>query len=367
MRILQTPARLFATGGVESYVRNLSNELVDMGHEICVICADTPRDNDVNVRIETQFLRTIRKVANTNITPALPLALLREDFDILHTHLPTPWSSDWSSIVSMVRKKPLVLTYHSDIAGKGLAHHIAGAYNLTMLRLLIKNADKIIIARRGYLSKHLEGQKEKMAVIPIGVDTRIFRPLVTTKRGDIFFLSVLDEYHEFKGLEVLLGAIKIAKRILPDLKLIIGGEGALKDHYMKVSRSMSLSGNVEFVGSVPQEKLVAYYNSCNLFVLPSTDPRRETFGIVLLEAMACEKPVVATEIAGVAEDIRENNAGLVVRPGDKEKLAEAMLFILKNQELSAKMGTAGRKMVEKKYNWRRVAEQTSELYEELVR
>ena len=366
MRILQTPARLFATGGVESYVRNLSNELVGMGHEVSVICADTPRDNEVNGRINTKVLRTVGKVANTNITPALPLALLREDFDILHTHLPTPWSADWSAIVSRLKNRPLVLTYHSDIAGKGLAHHISGAYNLTMLRLLIKNADKIIVTRKGYLSKHLEGQKEKMAVIPIGVDTRIFRPLVTKKRGDIFFLSVLDEYHEFKGLDVLLGAIRIAKREMPDLKLIVGGEGALKDHYMKVSKSMGLGGNVEFVGPVPQETLAEYYNSCNLFVLPSTDPTRETFGIVLLEAMACEKPVVATEIAGAAEDIKANNAGLVVSPGDKEKLAEAMLCILKNQELATKMGSAGRRMVEEKYNWRRVAEQTSKLYEELV-
>ena len=182
-----------------------------------------------------------------------------------------------------------------------------------------------------------------MAVIPIGVDTRIFRPLVTKKRGDIFFLSVLDEYHEFKGLDVLLGAIRIAKREMPDLKLIVGGEGALKDYYMKVSKSMGLGGNVEFVGSVPQKMLTEYYNSCNLFVLPSTDPTRETFGIVLLEAMACEKPVVATEIAGAAEDIKGNKAGLVVSPGDKDELAEAMLCILKNQELAARNGIGRKK------------------------
>ena len=79
----------------------------------------------------------------------------------------------------------------------------------------------------------LKGRRKKIAVIPIGVDTRIFRPLVTEKKGDIFFLSVLDEYHEFKGLDVLLGAIRIVKSEIPDLKLIVGGEGALKDYYMR--------------------------------------------------------------------------------------------------------------------------------------
>jgi glycosyltransferase involved in cell wall biosynthesis len=366
MKILQTPVRLYGTGGVESYVRNLSKELVGMGNEVRVICADAPKNNEANGRIKIEVLRTMGKIANTNITPALPWTILKEDFDILHTHLPTPWSADWSAIISRLKKRPLVLTYHSDIAGRGLSHHIAGAYNLTALRFLIKNADKIIVTRRGYLSKHLEGQKKKIAVIPIGVDTNVFRPLSIEKKGDIFFLSLLDKYHDFKGLDVLLGAVNIVKRDMPDLKLIVGGGGVLQVHYERVAKSMGLIRNVEFVGSVPQEKLAEYYNSCSLFVLPSTDPSRETFGIVLLEAMACGRPVVATEIAGPAEDIKKSMAGLVISPGNKAELAEAILSILKNQDLAARIGSAGRRLVEEKYNWRRIAVQTSELYEELI-
>ena len=82
--------------------------------------------------------------------------------------------------------------------------------------------------------------------------------------------------------------------------------------------------------------------------------------------MACGIPVIATEIAGPAEAIRESGAGLVIPPGNKKMLAEAMIRILGNRDLAASMGIEGRRLAEKKYNWRRIAEQTAVLYEELI-
>jgi len=117
MRILQTPVRLFATGGVESYVRNLSRELVRMGHDVGVICSDQPGENEVDGRVRTRTLKSWGHIANTSITPELPAAIWREDYDILHTHLPTPWSADWSGLISQLKRRPTVLTYHNDIVG----------------------------------------------------------------------------------------------------------------------------------------------------------------------------------------------------------------------------------------------------------
>ena len=279
MRILQTPARLFDTGGVESYVRNLSNELVGMGHEVSVICADTPRDNEVNRRISIEVLRTVGKVANTNITPALPQALLSEDFDILHTHLPTPWSADWSALASRLKKRPLVLTYHNDIVGDGAAKYVARLYNKTALKLLLKSADRIIVTRGSYMSPLLEGCMEKVSVIALGIDVATFRPLESQRQGDIFFLSVLDEYHRYKGLEHLLRALKILKQKMPDVRLVVGGSGSLVDYYRSLTESLGLGENVRFTGFIPTKRLQDYYNGCRLFVLPSTDPTRRDSGL----------------------------------------------------------------------------------------
>lgn len=107
MKIIQTPARFYPfTGGVENYVYGLSKELVKQGYEVKVICAREP-DKDVKEidGIKVEKLRWIGKVANTNITPFLPFKLLFEDFDVIHTHLPTPWSADWSAIIAWIRRK----------------------------------------------------------------------------------------------------------------------------------------------------------------------------------------------------------------------------------------------------------------------
>lgn len=366
MKILQTPMRLFATGGVESYVRNLSKELVGMGHEVAAICADEPGENVVDRRIRIETLRCMGKIANTCITPYLPSALLKEDFDILHTHLPTPWSADWSSLVSEFKKKPLVLTYHNDIVGEGFAKFIARIYNKTALKLLLNSADGIIVTRKRHMSPYLEAHAGKIFIIPVGIDVEVFRPQEVPLKGDIFFLSVLDEYHRYKGLDVLLGALKILKREMPDVLLIVGGCGSLVDFYMQMADSLGIKDNVKFAGFIASEQLLEYYNGCKLFVLPSTDSRREGFGIVPLEAMACQRPVVATNIMGMAEDIKNSGAGMVVGCNDKDALASSMLCILKDEDLAKRMGALGRKLTVEKYSWKRTAEQIEKVYRGLV-
>ena len=366
MRIMQTPVRLFATGGVESYVRNLSRELVCMGHEVGVICADGPGENEVDPRIQTKKLKSWGKVANTSITPDLPIALHKEDYDILHTHLPTPWSADWSGLVSRLKKKPLVLTYHNDIIGEGWAGKIAQLYNRTALKLLLRSAGSIIVTRNQYVSPYLKEYAGKVFFIPLGIDVQAFRPQAAPLKGDIFFLSVLDEFHRYKGLEVLFAALKIIKQQLPDVRLVVGGRGSMLDYYRQLAGSLGIGENVIFAGFVPSEKLAEYYNGCRLFVLPSTDPRREGFGIVPLEAMACKRPVVVTEIMGMAGDIKEYGAGMVTRCNDTEGLALSILAILKDDDLAERMGAEARKLAIEKYSWTGAAEQIERVYRELL-
>ena len=366
MRILQTPVRLFATGGVESYVRNLSRELVGMGHDVGVICADGPGENEIDPRIQTKKLKSWGKIANTSITPYLPIALHKEDYDILHTHLPTPWSADWSGLVSQLKKKPLVLTYHNDIVSEGWAGQVARVYNRTALKMLLDSVEGIIVTRDRYISPYLEEYAGKVFFIPLGIDVEAFRPQAAPLKGDIFFLSVLDEFHRYKGLDVLFAALKIIKQQLPDVRLVVGGKGGLLDYYRQLARSLDIGENVSFAGFIPTSRLAEYYNGCKLFALPSTDPAREGFGIVPLEAMACKRPVVVTEIMGMAGDIKEHGAGMVTRCNDTEGLAESILDILKDDDLAERMGAEARKLAVGKYSWPKAAEQIEKVYRELL-
>ncbi|MGB9979499.1 glycosyltransferase family 4 protein [Methanobacterium sp.] len=372
MKIVQTPVRFYPfIGGVENYVYYLSKELDKLGHDITVICANEPVSTKQEVidNITVKRLSYFGKIANTNITPLLPFTLSGEDFDIIHTHVPTPWSADWSNIISKFKKKPLVVTYHNDIIGDGIANYIAGFYNSTALKSLLNNADKIIITQPNYMysSPYLGNYEDKIVVIPNGVDVDKFKPINIAKHeNSIFFLSLLDEFHKYKGLDYLLNALKIVKLEIDDIKLIVGGKGKLLDYYRNMVNEMGLKNNVEFHGFIPDEKIVEYYNKCSIFVLPSISSKQEGFGIVALEALACETPVISTEIVGVATHVKESNSGIIVPPKDVDKLADAILKILSNKNSSCKMGINGRKLVEEKYTWAGIAKMAEKVYKELL-
>jgi len=374
MKILQTPVRFYPfTGGVENYVYYLSRELVKSGNQVKVVCAKEP-DIESKQRvegIEVERLPYMGKIANTNITTGLPGALSDGDYDIIHTHIPTPWSADWSAFYSNSKKKPLVVTYHNDIIGQGLASLVARIYNSVGLNYVLKTAAKIIITQPGYLqsSSHLAKYRDKIEVIPNGVDVEKFQPKQASGNEDkstIFFLSVLDEFHKYKGLDYLLEALKIVKNNVPDVKLIVGGKGVLLDHYQEMAASLGLKDNVEFAGFIPDEEIADYYSQASVFVLPSISSLQEGFGIVALEALACQTPVVTTDIVGVAQDLKQIKGGIVIPPRDTHKLADAITQILSDAEMQKEMGQRGRKLVQEKYTWKGVASSMEKVYKEIL-
>ncbi len=374
MRILQTPVRFYPfTGGVENYVYYLSRELVKSGNQVKVICANEPQieTSDMVEGIEVERLSYTGKIANTNLTLGLPGALSAEDYDIIHTHIPTPWSADWSAFYSNTKNKPLVVTYHNDIIGNGLASLIARVYNSIGLNYVLKSADKIVITQPSYLksSSYLSKYQDKIEVIPNGVDVDKFQPKNVPDNGNsniIFFLSVLDEFHKYKGLDYLLEALKIVKNKISNVKLIVGGEGVLLEYYQEMAASWGLKDNVEFAGFIPNEEIAEYYSQANAFVLPSISSLQEGFGIVALEALACQTPVITTNIVGVAEDLEKNEGGIVIPPKDTGKLADAIITILDDVEMQNEMGKRGRKLVEEKYTWKGVARSMEKLYKNIL-
>ena len=372
LKVIQTPVRFYPfIGGVEKYVYYISKELVKYNDcDVKVICANEPDsvDEEVHDGISIKRLKYVGKLANTNLTPALPKALFSEDFDIIHTHVPTPWSSDWSNIVSRIRKKPLVVTYHNDIIGEGLANTVANIYNSTTLKLLLGRADRIIITQDDYInSPHLTNYKDKIVTIPNGVDTNLFKPIKGARKSNqIFFLSVLDRFHKYKGLDYLLDALVKVKKNIPDVKLIVGGKGELLEFYENKTRELGLEDNVVFKGFLTDEEVIMHYQESELFVLPSISSLQEGFGIVVLEALACETPVISTTIVGVSDDVIETDSGIIIPPKDTRKLEEAIMSILSDKKMIREMGKRGRLLVQEKYEWKKISESIHDLYEELL-
>ena len=372
MRIIQTPARFYPyIGGTEQVVFYLSRELVKMGCDVKVICADEPHTGDgVIENIKVRRIPYLGKIANSNISLSLAKELIKEDFDVIHTHLPHPYSADISALISLIKNKPLFLTYHNDITGSSFYKIIASGYNITLLKFLLRRAYKIFITHRNYLksSPFLKPFARKIIVAPLGVDTEKFKPMQVPGKEDniIFFLSKLDRFHRYKGLEILLESLKSLRSKIP-LRLYVGGAGELLEYYRRLAKENGLENNVTFLGELGGDELARFYNLCDVFVLSSVSSVQEGFGLVALEAMACGKPVVVTDIVGTAEDVRRENSGIVVPPQDAESLSKALEYILINKDKRVEFGNNALALVKEKYTWMRHAEIVERAYQEALR
>ena len=373
MKIIQVPVRYYPhIGGVEQYVHCLSKEIVKLGHQVKVICANEPPEKSNIVEgVAVRRLKYIMKIANTNITLGLPFALLKENCDIIHNNLPVPWSADWATVISLIKRKPMILTYHNDIPEKGNYKFLTWIYNRTFLKFILKVSKVIIITQKNYInsSQFLKKFKNKIKVIPCGVDTEKFYYLNLQKKDNlkrIFFLSVLDDYHRYKGLDYLLKAFTKVVEKRKDVLLVVGGEGILCKEYKKEAEDLGISQYVNFVGRIPEEEMNRYFNECDVFVLPSVSSEQEGFGIVALEAMACAKPVVVTDIVGVAKEVKEHGTGRVVPPRDVEVLTCSIQEVLDNSILAIQMGKKGRELIEMKFSWEKIARDIEAIYKTLI-
>jgi glycosyltransferase involved in cell wall biosynthesis len=216
-------------------------------------------------------------------------------------------------------------------------------------------------------SPHLRQVRHKTVVIEPGIDTQLFRPLgLPRDPSTILFVGGLGEHHRYKGLEPLLEALVEVRDQRPEATLVVAGGGPPDNLFLRRAGELGLRDGVRFLGFVTETELVAWYNRCTIFAMPSLSRVQEGFGLVALEAMACGAPTVVSEVVGAADAIRDARAALVVRPGDSRGLAQALLELLADQAARQALAERGRKLVEERYGEERSGRSTLELYQALL-
>jgi len=362
-------------GGAETYAYNLARALSVLGHEVTVLCAGAPLPPGIRHegRVTVRRRRLIGRVYGTPIMPCLVRDLFDVDVDIFHANFPSPYIASTVAFTSRNRGTPAVLTWHNDLPPvTTLARVIIRTHDTVLLPRYIR-AYRRVIATSAIYAKHsriLLALGELVTVIPNGVDCDRFHPQVRSARlraelgledkFAIIFVGALTKWHRYKGLDVLLAALKIALHKREDLRLIVVGDGTLREQYQSLATQLGISANVLFLGNVPDDTLPEHYSASDAAVLPSKD-QSEGFGLTILEANATGKPVVASNVGGVPSILRQGYNGLLVPPNDASKLAEALLSLSKNREAAAAMGRNGRKLAEE-HDWKRTAALTTQVY-----
>jgi glycosyltransferase involved in cell wall biosynthesis len=209
----------------------------------------------------------------------------------------------------------------------------------------------------------------KVRIVPNGVDTEKFKPLdaVAAKRqfglGPQPCVLFVGSLIPRKGLPSLVEVAKKVVKVQADVKFLVAGDGPLRKNLDESLKAAGLSENFHFLSRIKDDTLPALYNCADVFVLPSI---QEGQGIVLLEAQASGKPVVAFDIGGVNEAVRSGETGLLVERGSIDGLAEALLKLLGDGALREKMGSSGRRFVSENYTWSLCAERMLKVYREAL-
>lgn len=297
------------------------------------------------------------------------------NFDIIHSSDVEYYYTYQSAKARLKYNKRLVITQWQNIP---FAYASRGYRFVESKRFkVLKKAVDAIIAKseRAKLSLVLEGfPEEKIHVIKPGIDLSKFRPMgksedlmrklkIGEKDKIILFSGRL---HWHKGITVLFNAFKLLildKEINPEIvKLIIVGSGELKNMLRDFAKFLNIERNVIFVGSVDYDKMPEYHNLADLFVLPSLPTQRwqEQFGMVLVESMACGKPVITT-MSGSIPEVVEDKA-ILVQPFDFFELYKAIKRVLIDEKLANELGQKAREFVVKNYNAEDVAKKIEKIY-----
>ena len=371
MKILQITKYFYPNpGGIESHVLGIAEGFAERKNRTIVLAANHPKtakfENHHGIEIRrSEILFTLFR---DPFTPGMLIDLFNEDYDVIHLHLPDPFNSLFALIASLLKRKPLVVTYHADII-KDRWYHKIFKFFYGFFQNLVLSQSKIIIATSpdyAHGSETLKNFRGKLKIVPNFVDEKKFNPDVKSEKVKrkyrlknkkvILFLGRLIPY---KGVSYLIKAFPDVKKNIKNAKLVIAGYGPLEKELKRMGKRMK---DVLFITPTDDE-VPALYNASDVFVLPSIT-RQEAFGIVLLEAMSSSVPCITTRISGMPFVI--SDTGILVEPENSEDLSAAILKILSNENLAQELGRKARMRVEENFTRKRVIEKLLQIYEEIL-
>ncbi len=352
-------------GGIETHVQVLCRKLQERANVEVLVASET---NDEEVfwddRVKVTRVGTRLKLSGAPLCPGLSGKIRRAKADIVHLHLPNPPAI--LSYLASGHRGQVVATYHSDIVRQ---QFLAKAFD-PILRLFLNKCAAIIATSRKYVetSHVLSDYAERCRIVPYGIPIKQFSAFdsseiarIRKQYGSRLIISV-GRLIYYKGFTHLVDAMSKI-----DGHLLIVGEGHLREELENRARANQVSHKITFLGEVQNDDIVPYYHAADVFALASI-ARSEAFGIVQLEAMACGKPVVNTNLdSGVPWVSLHGKTGLTVPPNDPLALAGAINKLLDDSELRATYGQAARVRVEDEFDQDVMLERMFELYSQVLR
>lgn len=354
------------------YVRGneygLAESLTRLGYDVTIIASkgkaprEIKKDSSGDFDFKVKYLPTLVDIGDNPIVYGLNLegydvALLQEDYPfICHKAYTGAKNHGIKTILSSER------TYYPN-GIKGAVLKILDKVKNKELRDGVDVLTAHCSAAKGFMEREL-GTKREIKVIHVGVDTTLFRP--TEPKGKYlpegqFKILTVARLHKYKGIEYLIDAMQLLQE-MPEAKLYILGKGAEEVSLKRRVKRLGLERNVEFIEKpIPNYEMPFLYRGCDIYVQPSII---EPYGIAILEAMACGKPVIGTKVGGMLDTVKDGNTGFLVDPRNAEEIAERIL-ILKDENKKGEMGISAREWVVENFDWMVIGKKYQGVIEDL--
>lgn len=378
------------------FLRYLAQHLAASGLDIHILVPDGPKpcsppdDRGVTVHRFRYLPRSWQRLAfGSGILPNLrrnqwlllqvPLFLLGQFFALLYWSgklRPALLHAHWILPQGLLAipagklfKIPVMITAHG-----GDAFALQGGINGWLKRWALVHA-KYWTANSPSTAAAVHLVAQPAVIIPMGVETALFHPgsgpnPLSRTEHNRYTLLFVGRLVEKKGLRYLLEAFaKLPATFRSASQLLIAGDGALKAELVAQSQSLGLETQVRFLGMIPNRQLPAWYAAVDLFIAPSIQDRlgdREGLGVILLEAMACGTPVIASASGGICDVLKHRETGLLVPPADADTLAITIEQALADPALRQQLAENGLRLIQRRYRWQSVSQQFQSLYQQAI-
>ncbi|MGI6374042.1 MAG: glycosyltransferase family 4 protein [Patescibacteria group bacterium] len=364
-------------GGIAGSAKQINQILESQGHSVTVFAPST--------------LKPWLKLGHGAFMPQLLWRL--RGFDCLYLHYPFFGTAEVVWLFKLLNPNiKLIIHYHMDVRQTSWLTKLLSLPSRLIRSSLLKQAKLIISASFDYLAssqikKYFKNNPQQFLELPFAIDTNYFQPKLIHRHFDnqvmvkaqkivnyvtdkfirsralnLIFVGGLDQAHYFKGVDNLLQALFLSTRKNWRLKIV--GSGNLRPRYEALTKKLLLTNRVKFTGRLSDSDLLRALQNADLLILPSINSN-EAFGIVLIEALACGVPVLASDLPGVRSVFTDGQEGLLVAPNNIEDLREKIDFILDNETIRKRMAQAARDLAVKRYDNQRLNQQLFKLFRSL--
>lgn len=311
------------------------------------------------INIQIHSFPQKRKFLYLSALPKLKKIISKLSPDILHAH----YASSYGLLGAISKFHPYIISaWGSDIysfpEGGFLQKRII-KYNFSKADSIFSTGNNMANEVKKYTSKHVD-------ITPFGVDCTFFKKTSGKKlfEDNIIVIGTIKALEEIYGIGNLIKAFAIVHKNYAQTRLLICGGGSKETAYKALVKDLGIEGVTIFTGKVPYEEIASYHNAIDIFVNLSFE---ESFGVSVLEASACEKPVIVTSIGGLTEIVKDGVTGIYVSPNNVESAASAITKLIRQPDLAHTLGINGRKFVLENYNWEENSKHILKLYDNLLK